>query len=136
MNFFYLTMKDRKEIDLLTKNNINQYKTIIKYTKLDGLPEQDYLSLVSRLIYFNDVCVGGYSFKHSDSRIIIKMFCILPKYQNLSLGTMLFQNILEYCKEMTPTVMEKRPTEIVTPPYEWFKKFGFKEQDNMLVLPL
>jgi ribosomal protein S18 acetylase RimI-like enzyme len=127
--------KIKKELDDLTVNNKKQYEIIKKACGLSiGEPKPEEKS---KLAYFNDLCVGGVTWKHQSHDFVILDLAVLKAYRNYGLGKMLVEHIINEAREFKPSLLETKPDRIVAEsdsPY--FAKLGFSLIDGKMVYSL
>ncbi|KAI8899165.1 hypothetical protein BC833DRAFT_389826 [Globomyces pollinis-pini] len=126
--------KARKELDDLTINNIGQLRIIHKYC-FEDLSDEDWLKdYDTKLIYFNDICVGGISSKHVGEIVNIAAISVLPAYRSLGLGRMLMEYLIEKTRNFKPTLLDTKPLYIAglvnDESMGFFEKFGFVKDDQ------
>ncbi|KAJ3311607.1 hypothetical protein HDV04_003871 [Boothiomyces sp. JEL0838] len=133
-----ISPKDRKALDDLTVNNIGQLKTIIKYC-FETPIQDEFLQNESRLVYFNDICVGGISSKKTGDTIAIKVLAVLPAYRNQGLARMLLNELVENARTKKYDILETKPLYVTVDTGlsdEFFTHYGFELKDDRLIYTL
>lgn len=118
----------RIQVDELTVNNIGQLKTIAKCSDYD---QEIVFTKDSKLIYYNDLCVGGIVYNAHGDFMEIKFIGILPNYRNLGLGKQLVLELIDHVKNLTG--LDKLQGVVVESSSEFFSKCGFEKDGGRMV---
>ena len=136
----------RIQLDNLTVNNAEQYRVILKSplslgstfnaapasdTKreptVNGLDkiQFDMTETQHKLVYFQDIPVGGISFKRFNQKLVVTQANVLKEYSDWKVWEALVEFVIEYARGLTDTVLEKKPTMITSKlPLKQFVKQG------------
>ena len=120
------------QLDNLTVNNIEQYRIILSskpsipsldITKSDSNPSIptlidinniDLVNQEHKMGYFQDLMVGGISFKKHNDKIIITRANVLVEYSKLQVWEALVEHVVEYAKNFKPDLLNEKPTVIIS----------------------
>ena len=136
----------RIQLDNLTVNNAEQYRVILKSpmslgstfnasaasdTKVEPTANAtdkiqfDMTETQHKLVYFQDIPVGGISFKRFNQKLVVTQANVLKEYSDWKVWEALVEFVIEYARGLTDTVLEKKPTMITSKlPLKQFVKQG------------
>lgn len=113
------------QLDDLTKNNIEQYRIVLgaplslgsqtnsrnKSNSIEKI-EIDTKDSMHKLGYFQDLMVGGISFKKKNAEIIVTHANVLMEYKDLQVWEALVGFVVEFGKTFESNLLDEKPVVI------------------------